>query len=327
MPLCGGKQIPKLYPTMTRDDNDDSINRRRFIQVVGATTGSLAFSSEAVAKQKDEDTVAVPTGKKMPASKVQQAPLSGRGEVSTIDSTEKTHDHGPDDLEWTYNNSGKTESAPADNTYISWARDHYRNWTYHKMTANWRVPDKPRNYDSLEHPVMYYFPGLINCDDYACGTKIIIQPVLQWNQFSEHKGEWSLSSWRVEGGSKADHSPHIRASPGDHIRGIMDYQSNGRWYIKTINKTTGEHTYMYTEDLSNYTFDRAYIALEEVNWDDNSCYQLPGWCCFNDINLRAPDGHIEDPEWGRHTYDGSNCDYGIGTSAHSITITTPHSPC
>jgi hypothetical protein len=111
-----------------------------------------------------------------------------------------------------------------------------------------------------------------------------IQPVLTWNWNFDgtQVEEWEVSAWaydQINGWSTS--GGYSGVSTNDTINAVMDVESNGEWYIRSNDTTSGAYAYLYytpyyTSDW-NYMFAEVLEAYDDGNQDDypHYCDDLP----------------------------------------------------
>lgn len=318
--------------SISESESGIAFSRRQLLRSTGVTVSALTVGTGSVLAS-SEDLVPVPAGLEVPKSHVREVP-SADPPADMDDKKQRAKNRKPTvaEDESKINRDKVKDPFPGSTTnkYLSYGRDEYFTGKYHVMDATFTVPNEPPAGSNAGDSIMYYFPALINCD-HDCYTtpKCIIQPVLQWNQKNtNYNYDWSLASWYGCGNDSSNfyHSTPISANSGDEIYGSMEYYpSLNQWYIYTENQTQGESTSIWSPTkYSNYSWDRAYCALESFYWEDGKCSHLPGDVTFNNIYMENANGNRVQPDWGENTAN-VNCELGCTVRNYDeIHIETPN---
>lgn len=144
--------------------------------------------------------------------------------------------------------------------------------SFRKLTATWTVPPPPT---TPHGQTLYFFPGLQDTHD-PNGQRLIIQPVLAWNQGSVHwpddpglPGVWSIGSWACCTSGIPWHSTFRQVQTGDMLDGTMESTCGSgtftcpTWAITTTDLASSATTVLNTSNWGR-TFDWAFEGALEV---------------------------------------------------------------
>ena len=188
-----------------------------------------------------------------------------------------------------------------------------------RIVASWKVPSNPTTSASQ---VIYFFPGL----EQLPNVQSILQPVLGWNGYNDHK--WTMASWNCCVSGTTYHSSPINVSVGDSITG--DTYSNcspgvtcSTWKIVSKDVTKGTSTTLTTNPYAtlNWVFGG---VLEAYGVSSCNHYPSNGSIAFTNIavyNLNQV--QIANPPWTKDFPVGSTspqCNYGITATASNTTL-------
>jgi len=165
----------------------------------------------------------------------------------------------------------------------------------------WTVPPKPTSNDGQ---TLFFFPGLEDIHDVVT----ILQPVLEWNAFSNYSG-WSIASWNCCYDNVDLYSSPMGVSSGDSITGeIFSNCDPGTlscttWSVSTENAAKG-YTALSSTSSYGQTFNWAFGGVLEVGSSPGTspvvqCSDYPpnGSVAFEAFVYDENFLSISDPNW------------------------------
>jgi len=241
------------------------------------------------AQDSKADMIGTPAGKSLPATHLHQVP-SGSHICTIGDGVTKVYKNETCILT-VVNRDQEGDAIPDVDGWIECSHD----WSVDELwefNAYWHVPSSPPSPES--GTIDFLFNAI---EPSTAGA--IVQPVLEWNQAGS--GRWTGSAWTGSGGDYY-HSDPIDASVGDRIKGILawddDYNS---WFIDFYDMTTGEQTYIWSNDVGD-TGLAVFTALEGYGVEDDT--DVPGDTTFYDMSFRDSDFNIVDITWDEWIMSG-----------------------
>jgi hypothetical protein len=162
-----------------------------------------------------------------------------------------------------------------------------------KMASDFVVPSGPTANVSQ---ILYFFPGLEDGQNVIT----ILQPVLAWNGFSDHR--WTMTDWNCCSNGTSYHGSTIPVSTGDKIRGTMagskcsgDVCNN--WKIVSTDMNTSGSTTFKTIALGQ-AFTWYFGGVLEA-YGVSACTHFPsnGEIDFTKDKVMDMDGNNTTPDW------------------------------
>lgn len=182
----------------------------------------------------------------------------------------------------------KTQALPAYSSWIEYTYYFATNQDISYFHADWACPTEPIN-NWIDDDVVFLFPS-ITADgkgDWA-GRKVIVQPVLEYNNDQGQPGNKSIGRcWVVDIYNNYYHSNSVDVSEGDLLEGTM-YWSYSVTYkvwgyaIFFTNKSKNTGVSMFT-DLAGVAHQWLHTALEGKNLETTS--DLYGTCNFYNMEF------------------------------------------
>ena len=193
------------------------------------------------------------------------------------------------------------------------------NKSYGGLIALWRVPPQPLKNDGQ---TLFFFPGFEDIN----GVQSILQPVLRWAG-----GQFDIESWNCCLNNIVTESTPVDVKTGDEIYGSVTNTcargtlSCATWNVLTLDLSTGQSTTLSDTPSDGQVFNWAFGGVMEPYYVV-SCKDYPpnGHLAFDDVRLFDEQLHlVADPEWSAatNTTETPQCDYGVKSSAHEITLT------